>query len=81
MENDRHMTKLFDKAIEKARALPDADQDAIALMVLDALESGGECVSLDAQAHAAIDEGLEQARRGEFASDEEIAALWRRHGL
>ena len=75
------MTELLEKAIEKTRALPDAEQDAIALMVLDALETGGECVSLDAQARAAIDEGLEQARRGEFASDEEIAALWRRHGL
>jgi predicted transcriptional regulator len=75
------MTKLLDKAIEKTRALPDADQDAIALLVLEALESGGEPVSLDADTRAAIDKGLEQARRGDFASDEEIAALWRRHGL
>lgn len=75
------MTKLLEKAIEKTRALPDADQDAIAQMVLEALKSGGETVSLDADTRAAIEEGLEQARRGDFASDEEIAALWRRHGL
>jgi predicted transcriptional regulator len=75
------MTKLLDKAIEKTRALPDAEQDAIALLVLEALESGGEPVSLDADTRAAIDKGLEQARRGDFASDEEIAALWRCHGL
>ncbi|MFY9628193.1 MAG: hypothetical protein WAK03_08590 [Methylocystis sp.] len=75
------MTKLLDKAIEKTRALPEADQDAIALLVLEALESGDDTIPLDAEARAAIDEGLEQARRRDFASDEEIAALWRRHGL
>jgi predicted transcriptional regulator len=75
------MTKLLEEAIEKTRALPDADQDAIAQIVLEALESVGEPVALDAETRAAIDEGLEQARRGDFASDEEIAALWRRHGL
>lgn len=72
------MTELLEKAILKTRALSDAEQDAIALMVLDALETGGELVSLDAETRAAIDESLEQARRGEFASDEEVAALWRR---
>ncbi len=75
------MTELLEKAIAKTRALPEAEQDAIALIMLDALEPGGESVSLDAHARAAIDEGLAQARRGEFAPDEEIAALWRRHGL
>jgi len=28
----------------------------------------------------AIQEGLDQARRGEFASDEEMDALWKRFG-
>jgi hypothetical protein len=49
--------------------------------VLEALESGDDTIPLDAEARAAIDEGLEQVRRRDFASDEEIAALWRRHGL
>jgi predicted transcriptional regulator len=30
---------------------------------------------------AAVLEGLRQAARGEFASDEELAALWKRCGL
>ena len=75
------MTELLEKAIQKTRALPDAEQDAIALMVLDALEPGGEFVALDAHARATIDEGLEQARRGEFASGEEIAGLSHRRLL
>ncbi|MBR1190994.1 hypothetical protein [Bradyrhizobium sp. AUGA SZCCT0160] len=34
------------------------------------------------QAHrSAVLEGLEQAELGEFASDEEMAALWERCGL
>jgi len=38
-------------------------------------------VILDPKTRAAIREGLEQARRGEFMPDEEIEALWKRHGL
>jgi predicted transcriptional regulator len=34
------------------------------------------------EAHrAAVLEGLEQAERGEFVSDKEMAALWRKCGL
>ncbi|MBI2716157.1 MAG: hypothetical protein HYX37_17125 [Rhizobiales bacterium] len=35
---------------------------------------------LDDETRVAISEGLEQARRGEFVPDEEMAALWKRHG-
>jgi predicted transcriptional regulator len=38
-------------------------------------------VALDDDTRAAICEGLEQTRRGEFVPDEEIEALWKRHGL
>lgn len=37
--------------------------------------------TLDDDTRAAIREGLEQARRGEFVPDEEIEALWKRYGL
>ena len=30
---------------------------------------------------AAVREGLEQAERGDFVSDEELAAFFKRHGL
>jgi predicted transcriptional regulator len=38
-------------------------------------------VALDDETRAAIREGLEQARRGEFVPDTEIEAIWKRHGL
>jgi predicted transcriptional regulator len=75
------MKKLLDQAIEKVRTLSDADQDDAAETLLWAIETRNAPIALDDEAAAAIDEGLAQARRGEFASDAEVAALWRRHGL
>jgi predicted transcriptional regulator len=74
------MTKLLEKAIEKARGLPAADQDAVAVAML-AMAEATPIVALDDETRAAIREGLDQARRGEFVPDDEIEALWRRHGL
>jgi predicted transcriptional regulator len=74
------MTKLLEKAIEKVRQLSPEDQDVVAAAVLSMTEEIplGE---LDDDTREAIREGLEQARRGEFVPDEEIEAIWKRHGL
>jgi predicted transcriptional regulator len=74
------MTKLLEKAIARVRELPPEDQDAVAIAVLSMAEET-PIVALDDETRAAIREGLEQARRGEFVPDEEIEALWKRHGL
>ena len=73
------MTKLLEQAIARARTLPDDDQDTVALAILSMADTVIE--PLDDETRAAIREGLEQARRGEFVPDEEIEALWKRHGL
>ena len=73
------MTKLLEKAIEKVRELPAADQDTVAVAVLSMTEETP--VTLDDKTRVAIREGLEQARRAEFVPDEEIDALWKQHGL
>jgi predicted transcriptional regulator len=73
------ITKLMEKAIEKVRTLPAGDQDRVAIAVLSWAEE--ETIALDEETRAALREGLEQARRGEFVPDEEIEALWKRHGL
>ena len=75
------MTKLLEQAIAKVRALPDDDQDAVAVQLLAMADLGGFGGELDEETRAAIREGLEQARRGEFVPDAEIAARWKRHGL
>ena len=75
------MTKLLEKAIAQARALPPEDQDALAAVLLAMTDEGAGIVPLDDEARDAIREGLQQARRGEFVPDAEIEALWRRFGL
>jgi predicted transcriptional regulator len=75
------MTKLLDLAIEKVRKLPEADQNDTAEMLLWSIETRGGSIPLDDETAAAIDEGLADAKRGDFASEAEVAALWKRHGL
>jgi hypothetical protein len=75
------MTKLLEKAIAKARELPEEDQDAVAIAMLTMTEQGSPILPLDDEMRAAIREGLEQARRSEFVPEAEIEALWKRHGL
>jgi predicted transcriptional regulator len=74
------MTKLLDKAIAKARELPDKDQDAVAVAML-AMADAAPIIELDDATRTAIREGIEQARRGEFVAEADIEALWKRHGL
>ncbi len=75
------MTKLLEQAIAKVRALPEDDQDLAAEMLLSMAAKGAEPVRLDDETRAAIREGVAQARRGEFVSDEDMAAFFKRHGL
>jgi predicted transcriptional regulator len=72
------MTKLLEKALEAVRQLPPASQDEIARAMLR-LAAGEEVPEpIDAADLAAVLEGLAQARRGEFATDAEIEAAFRR---
>jgi hypothetical protein len=75
------MTKLLDQAIAQVRTLPETDQNETAEMLLWSIEARLAPMPLDDETATAIDEGLAQARRGEFATDADIAALWKRHGL
>jgi predicted transcriptional regulator len=75
------MTELLEKVLSKVRELSAEEQDRLALLLLSMADEDADDEELDQETREAIREGLEQARRGEFASDEEIAALWKRHGL
>ena len=75
------MTKLLEEAVAKVRELPEADQDEAAEMLLFVAARKARPVALDEETRAAIREGREQARRGEFVSDEDIAAFFKRHGV
>ena len=77
----RRMTKMLEEAIKKVRELPEAEQNEAAEMLLSVAAKNDEPVHLDDETRAAVQEGLEQAERGEFVSNEDMAAFFRRHGV
>jgi hypothetical protein len=76
------MTKLLDQALEAVRVLSPDTQDDIARIVL-ALAGREEPTPLafSPDERAAIDRSKSAAARREFASDEEVRAVWAKHGL
>lgn len=76
------MTKLLDQALEAVRDLPPDAQDDMARIVLELAGSGNSVtVSLSAEERTAIAELKAAARRGEFATDEQVRAVWAKRGL
>ena len=75
------MTKLLDEAIAKVRKLPEKDQDELAVALLSMAAADAATMPLDDETRAAIREGLAQAERGEFVSDEVVAESDKRHGI
>jgi len=76
-----HMTKLLEEAFEKLSQLPEGRQDELARMLIDVAADDLHPYQLTNDELAAVEEGLAQAKRGEFASDEQVAAMWKRWGL
>lgn len=76
------MTKLLDDALEAARGLPAAAQDDIARIVLR-LAGTDEAppVALSSEERAAIANSKAAATRGEFATDDQVRAVWAKHTL
>lgn len=76
------MTELLERAVEAARSLPPDMQDEIARLVLQLTgEENEPVIQLTPEESASFDESFAQASRGEFATDEEIRAIWAKHGL
>ena len=76
------MTKLLDQALEATRNLPPDEQDNIAHVVLRLAGADDEPpVPLTSEEHAAITASKAAAARGEFATDEQVRAVWAKHGL
>ena len=74
------MTKLLDKAFAAVSALPDDQQDEAARILLQftGIEPPNE---LSAEDEVELDASLAEEARGEFATDEEVRALWAKYGL
>lgn len=77
-----HISKRLEQAIEKARALAPDQQDLLATEMLDRAHALARPPSkLTAEERAELEAELAAARRGEFASDKDVAAMYAKYGL
>ena len=74
-------TKLLEKAIDKVRELPEDEQEAVAVVMLQMAGADAPPVHLDDETRTAVREGIAQAERGEFVPDEVVARANKRRGL
>jgi hypothetical protein len=76
------MTKLLDRAIAAARNLPPDVQDDIAQLILRLAGADDEPpLPLTADEQTALATSKTAAARGQFATDEQVRAVWAKHGL
>jgi hypothetical protein len=75
------MTKLLEHAVETVRGLPPEMQDELARILLQLAGEDQPVVRLTAEEEASFDESLARADRGEFATDEQVRAVWAKYGL
>ena len=75
------MNKRLESLMERISALPEDAQDELLdhVAIIEARQSG--VYHLDDDERAAVRRGLEAAKRGEFVSDEDMAAFFKRHGV
>ena len=75
------MTQLLEHAVETLRGLPPETQDDLARVLLQLVGEDQPVIQLSAEEEASLEESLAQAERGEFATDEQVRAIWAKHGL
>lgn len=72
------MTRLFLKGIEAVQSLPPERQDLAGEMLLMLAEQ--RAYDLSPEQRADLELSIAEADRGEFASDEDVAAMWKKFG-
>ena len=75
------MGKRWKEIVEIIDQWPEARREDAVQILAALIEQGQGVYKLTADERRAIDLSREQMRKGEFASDEEIAAVRRKHGL
>ena len=74
------MTRLLEQAVETVSALPDDEQDELARVLLQLAGIEQPPYVLTPEEKADIDASMAEAEHGEFATDDEIRAIWAKHG-
>lgn len=74
------MTRLLDQAVATVAQLPDEKQDALARVMLQLAGQEQPPYLLTPEEEADLDASLAAEARGDFATDQEIRAIWAKHG-
>jgi hypothetical protein len=74
------MIEVLEQAISKVRNLSEEKQ-RLAAELLEEIAAAEEPYVLSEEERSILEPALGRAERSEFASDDEVAALWRKRGL
>lgn len=75
------LTRLLEEAVATVSALPDDVQDEAARMLLQFVGIEQAAYRLTAEEEADLDASIAEAERGELATDDDVRAMWAKHGL
>lgn len=76
------MTKeQIDAVLESVRSWPQQDQEELVEVAREIEARRTGVYVMNDEERAAVHEGWDQARRGEFVSDHEMDAFWKRFGV
>ena len=72
---------MLEQAVKAVRVLPDEVQDDLARMLLQLAGVDQPVYELTPEEAADIDASLAEAERGDFATDDDVRAMWTKHSL
>ena len=75
------MNKKLETLLELVSAWPEAAQDELVKIIAEIEARHGDAYRLSEDEKAAIEQALAAVDRGDIATDEEMAALFKRHGV
>lgn len=76
------ITKRLEQAVQAASAMSETQQDLLAAELMERIQDLSQPpYRLSPEDRAELEAALAEVERGEFATDEEVAAMWHRHGL
>lgn len=75
------MTKLFEQGIKAIRALPPERQDMAGELLLGLAGISQPDYQLTPEQIEDVKRAIAQADRGDFATDDQVAATWKKFGL
>ena len=75
------MTRLLEEAFNTVAALPDSRQDELAHVMLQLAGVDQPVIQLTPEEEADLAKAEAEIERGELATQEEVRAMWAKHGL